>query len=114
MRTHGRLPSAQGHALCSSQLPCGRCLLDACCAADLQSSKLKHVQEQNHSLTREKESLMQTIQDLKARIKQGVCQLLCCLPDALPAWAPANPCADHLACTSNSAAPCKVLLLMSG
>lgn len=46
-------------------------------AADLQSSKLKHVQEQNHSLTREKESLMHTIQDLKARIKQGVCGRVC-------------------------------------
>jgi hypothetical protein len=43
------------------------------CAAALQSFKLKHVQEQNHSLTREKETLMQTIQDLKARIKQGAC-----------------------------------------
>lgn len=42
-----------------------------CTCAALQSAKLKQSQEQNQVLTREKEALVLTIQDLKARIKQG-------------------------------------------
>lgn len=38
----------------------------------LQSAKLKQAQEQANNLTKEKESLMQVIQELKARIKQGM------------------------------------------
>mgnify|MGYP001807573218 CR=1 FL=1 len=40
----------------------------------LQSAKLKQAQEQANNLTKEKESLMQVIQELKARIKQGTLQ----------------------------------------
>jgi hypothetical protein len=40
--------------------------------AVLQSSKLRQAQEQNHILTRDKEALTQTIQELKAGIKQGM------------------------------------------
>lgn len=39
--------------------------------AVLQSAKLKQAQDQAQVLTREKESLLQTIHDLNARIKQG-------------------------------------------
>lgn len=52
---HKHTPSAQ------SLLACGV----------LQSAKLKQAQEQANNLTKEKESLMQVIQELKARIKQG-------------------------------------------
>jgi len=39
--------------------------------AVLQRAKLKQAQDQAQVLSREKESLMQTIHDLNARIKQG-------------------------------------------
>ncbi len=42
----------------------------------LQSAKLKQAQEQANNLTKEKESLMQVIQELKARIKQGTLSML--------------------------------------
>lgn len=42
-----------------------------CLVHVLQSAKLRQAQEQNNNLTKEKETLMQAVQDLQARIKQG-------------------------------------------
>ena len=82
----------------------------ACHHGVLQSAKLRQAQEQAQNLTKEKESLMQVIQELKARIKQGAhhgkaCALLpsglppCCHWVAckwLPAPVPLHSCADRL------------------
>lgn len=54
--------------------PMYACHTLSCTAAHhgvLQSAKLRQAQEQAQNLTKEKESLMQVIQELKARIKQG-------------------------------------------
>lgn len=62
--------------LASGDCCCGKrksCLIsDVPCTHDfMQSAKLKHVQHQVQTMTKERETLMQTIQGLEARIKQG-------------------------------------------
>lgn len=47
------------------------CLAHVVLHAFLQSAKLRQAQEQNNNLTKEKEKLMQAVQDLQARVKQG-------------------------------------------